>query len=234
MPGITTTRYVIRTTEGTKGPFSPAEIGRLVKDGRLAPTTRILDVDAKRAVTAAEALTAASTEATRSIDFDIIRKAALAAQQGTADISDLNIPASISSEETETVRRPEMAKRAVQLRKKTTEDGLEATEAQPLGDGGLAPAALVRHDERRARRRRLPPRRRAESPCALDSARPPAAGSRSRCQRAPRGARVGAGPAPRSSPPPRSADAASTPVRPGRPSGAPERAARLADRAPHA
>jgi hypothetical protein len=145
MPGITTTRYVIRTTTGNKGPFSPAEIGRLVEDGRLAPTTRILDVDSKRAITAAEALTAASTEATRPIDFDVIRKAALAAQRGTADISDLNIPASISSQETETVRRPEMAKRVESLRKKTTEDGLEATEAQPLGESGYAPAALVRH-----------------------------------------------------------------------------------------
>jgi hypothetical protein len=59
-----TTRYVIRTTKGDKGPFSPAEISRLVENGRLPPTAKILDLDAKRPVTAQEAIIAAAKAGT--------------------------------------------------------------------------------------------------------------------------------------------------------------------------
>lgn len=62
-PSTATTRYVIRTKSGDKGPFSPEDIKRLVDQSRLPPQTRILDIDAKRAVTAAEAVIIAAANA---------------------------------------------------------------------------------------------------------------------------------------------------------------------------
>ncbi len=54
MPG--TNRYVIRTAAGDKGPFSRDQIAAFVEAGKLPSTAKIMDMEAKRPVTAAEAI----------------------------------------------------------------------------------------------------------------------------------------------------------------------------------
>lgn len=179
--GTATTRYVIRTTAGDRGPFSAAEIGRLVDDGRIAPTTRILDLEARRAVTAREAIAMAASEATA-----VLPPAAVAAATDPATARTETLPAAATGPTARMPGRPASMSHTAppagpvappsRGRRRTTEDNLDATDALPPpalgGDTALEPRPATDGDPATTATRPLPLPRRRRSETAAPTAGP--------------------------------------------------------------
>jgi hypothetical protein len=139
-PGAATTRYVIKTTAGNRGPYTPEQIGRFVEDGKLPAGAKILDLDANRPVTAAEAIVAAAQANTVTVRTRRTPKPASAPA--------LPEPVTVEvSKEAEATEAPAAKAPEATAQKESAEDGYSPQSDVNAGTGS---AALERVDENKA------------------------------------------------------------------------------------
>jgi hypothetical protein len=133
MADAVTTRYVIKTSTGDRGPFSSADISKFLEDGRLRPSTRILDIDTNRAITAEDAVRAC---------FAAEETTAISAESGAAGKKER---AREQQDTDELLPQPTLEPaQAARDRRRRSEDLHEATDAIVAAAGGRSPSALER------------------------------------------------------------------------------------------